>query len=542
MFDIFYIGPKPNLFPFEKEVNNITEAQQLTRTDYCWIVNTYNDYSGWDFLWQPDPWEATHQHVFPSQWQRDSGTYLIPKQEITDVNYRTECLVTRQRPTTDVVLIDHLDNNVSNAKILIENKVKIAKTTKFVDNYLDTLIRIANTATSEYIWVCSSVCNYTDFDFTWHPEPWQQEMLHVFPSGEQKFGDTFYMHVPTFKKNAPQCQLLDWYNNNFCNDQRVPRYKLPVVHHKHDSHVSALPERQQEPLVVYSNTHMWYDTIPDVALWRKETRTILPVNKRGSTVIVPRDAIGKIKEQLWDYEFVAQEEFPGSSDPLDVIFLENGEVNAEENWNHLKDVALAMKPNKLKRVTGVKGRVNAYRAAAEASTTPWFYCVFAKLKIDQNFDFSWQPDCLQQAKHYIFHAENPINGLKYGHMAMIAYNKKLVLENTAPGLDFTLDQAHEVVPMLSGVANYADDTFMAWRTAFREVLKLKHQLSKGPDVDTDYRLRVWLTRGEGDKGEWSKIGATDAVEYYQEVNGDFDKLKLSYDWDWLTQYFHSQNT
>ena len=125
---------------------------------------------------------------------------------------------------------------------------------------------------------------------------------------------------------------------------------------------------------------------------------------------------------------------------------------------------------------------------------------------------------------------------------LIAYNKKLVLENTAPGLDFTLDQAHEVVPMLSGVANYADDTFMAWRTAFREVLKLKHQLSKGPDVDTDYRLRVWLTRGEGDKGEWSKIGATDAVEYYQEVKGDFDKLKLSYDWDWLTQYFHSQNT
>ena len=50
----------------------------------------------------------------------------------------------------------------------------------------------------------------------------------------------------------------------------------------------------------------------------------------------------------------------------------------------------------------------------------------------------WQPDRLQQAKHYIFHAHNPVNGLQYGHMAMIAYNKKLVMTNSAEGLDFTL--------------------------------------------------------------------------------------------------------
>jgi hypothetical protein len=32
-------------------------------------------------------------------------------------------------------------------------------------------------------------------------------------------------------------------------------------------------------------------------------------------------------------------------------------------------------------------------------------------------------------------------------------------------------------------------------------------------------------------------GAQHAVEYYDEVNGDFDKLKLSYDWPWLRAYF-----
>jgi glutaredoxin-related protein len=36
-------------------------------------------------------------------------------------------------------------------------------------------------------------------------------------------------------------------------------------------------------------------------------------------------------------------------------------------------------------------------------------------------------------------------------------------------------------------------------------------------------------------------GANDAVEYYNSVNGDFDKLKLSYEWAWLKQYFNAKH-
>ena len=117
---------------------------------------------------------------------------------------------------------------------------------------------------------------------------------------------------------------------------------------------------------------------------------------------------------------------------------------------------------------------------------------------------------------------------------MIAYNKKLVLANTGEGLDFTMDQAHEVVPLLSGTANYTESPWMAWRTAFREVLKLKHSL---PDVESDYRLRMWLSNaGEAKNAEWSQFGAEDAVEYYDDVGGDFAALKKSYEWAWLASY------
>jgi hypothetical protein len=77
---------------------------------------------------------------------------------------------------------------------------------------------------------------------------------------------------------------------------------------------------------------------------------------------------------------------------------------------------------------------------------------------------------------------------------------------------------------------------MCWRTAFREVLKLKSAL---PDVEAEYRLRTWLTptfRSDARSWKWSHIGAEDAVEYYDEVGGDFDALKKSYDWAWLSSY------
>jgi hypothetical protein len=117
-------------------------------------------------------------------------------------------------------------------------------------------------------------------------------------------------------------------------------------------------------------------------------------------------------------------------------------------------------------------------------------------------------------------------------MSMIAYNKKLVLENTALGLDFTLDSAHEVVPILSGTAYYNDTPWMAWRTAFRECIKL--QCNK--DVESQYRLKQWCTIGDGKNGQYSVWGAEDAVEYWQAVAGDFDELRKSYDWAWLASY------
>jgi hypothetical protein len=193
-----------------------------------------------------------------------------------------------------------------------------------------------------------------------------------------------------------------------------------------------------------------------------------------------------------------------------------------------------------KWVRGIDGRTAAYQEAARRSDTPWFFAVFAKLKVLGN-DFPWHtwfPDYFQEPKHYIFNSRNPVNGLEYGHQGIIAYNKRLVLENNTPGIDFTLSQPHESVPILSGTAHYNQSPWMTWRTAFREVVKLKHFMDTQPTVETEHRLRVWLTVAAGDFAYWSIRGAEDAVAYYTEVGGDYEQLKLSFEWLWLKERFN----
>ena len=493
-----------------------------------WTVPDSVDPDSVDYSWVPDPGDPPYHYQFATQHQKTGGpVYSVPG--ATETKYLAELKIQTAGRATALIEIDHLDGNAGN----INNTTRRVR---YFDNYRDTLVRIAKSLVDdhEYVWICSSICDYTNFDFTWHPEDWQATMLHVFASNEQKFGDTFFMHVPTFAEYGDKKALLEWYDVNFV-DVSVPRRPMPVIQHTEDSHVDAVKNATWSgPLATFTTADAVPSDVFTVPLWRAETKTIVPLSKGAASVIVPRAAIGGICTQLYDYPYVNKTQRFLKEQPLDIVFISNGEKYAGFHEQQLYQSVQrdGLDCNHIHHSAGVNGRVAAYQAAARMSTTPWFFAVFAKLEVDPKFDWSWQPDRMQQPKHYIFHAYNPVNGLTYGHQAMIAYNKQMVLENAGTGLDFTLDQLHEVVPVLSGRANYTETPWMAWRTAFREVLKLKASL---PDVESEYRLRQWLEVDTTDE-QWSMKGAEDAVEYYDEVAGDFTALKKSYEWEWLATY------
>ena len=493
----------------------------------AWTVPDSVDTSDFDFSWVPDPGAPPYIYQFATQHQKTGGpVYTVPG--ATEVKYLSEIKTRATRVATAIYEIDHLDGTAGQIPDTVRR-------VRYFDNYRDTLIRLAKSIGTEheYVWVCSSICDYTDFDFSWHPEAWQATMLHVFASNEQKFGDTFFMHVPTFAAGAESKALLDWYDINYVPNISVPRRPMPVIQHQSDTHVEQVKSATWSgPLALFSVGAI-PDSVPTVPLWRSETKTVVPLSPGASAVIVPRAAPAVILTQLYDYAYIDKSQRTQGDTAQDVIFISNGESMAEQNWQHLVSIC-----PRARRSDGVTGRERAYKAAAELSSTPWFYAVFAKTEVYPTFKFDFQPDRMQQPKHYIFHSRNPLNGLEYGAMNVNLYNRQLVLD-TQPGIDFTLSAAHEVVPMCISITRFNTDPWVTWRSAFREVLKLKLEVDQGADVEIQYRLNTWLTVANGDNAEWCLAGGQDAINYYTAVNGDYEKLSLSFDWQWLQDHYHS---
>jgi len=546
MFDVFYQGPKPNLFAFELYADSLDQAKSLSKTKYFWFINGLNDYSNFDFSYRPPPWEFDFTHVWPSQWQQNGGTILAPK-NCNEFIWHWHTDIVQRQSSAPIFYMDFHNEESESQLVFLQNKWKDIKRIRYIGSHLDVFKRIISQATTEYIWITSSICNYQSFDFSWHPSQWQSEMIHCFSWSDNeriRRGNTFYIHVETYKKQMYELELLDWFKViHYNTEQIVYNFTSPIVYYKGDNLIDAVRSYEfKSPYACFVNSKDLDigDMVgsEQICLWSEKDRQIIPYTSDNSSCLVPKDVKQYLKTQLYDYPYLNNFDIVVKrSKRLDIKFISNGEPDADKWFNHCVEHS---RGSDIERIMNINGRMQAYRAAAEASKTDWFFAVFAKLEVDPDFDWEWQPDYWQEPKHYIFHARNPVNGLVYGHQAMIAYNRRLVLETLESGLDFTLSKAHEVVPILSGVAHFNQDAWTTWRTAFREVLKLKHFLLEAPTIETEYRLKKWLTQAQGSYAEWSIRGSQDAIEYYESVEGDYDKLKLSFEWDWLKNYYKTK--
>ena len=414
----------------------------------------------------------------------------------------------------------------------LQSQFPHARVVRYYDNHLDTIRRCIARARTPFAWVISSCCDYTMFDFDYRAAPWEAYQIHCWASGSEKFGDTFLVNVNEFNKQQ-DIPLLEWYKDVNWHYPGVPRLPWPVLITITEDITAELKQYKFDAPYVWLNQHIDFD----VPLWSK--RAFYSFNDAGSISIAPRDVQAHLVSQIYDYPYIIKQKSADLTPRLlDIIYISNGEPEAERWYEHLVKAC----GREVKRVMNVDGRSQAYRAAAELSTTPWFFTVFAKLEVVEDFDWTWQPDWLQEPKHYIFNSRNPVNGLEYGHMGVIAYNKQLVLDTDSPGLDFTLSKAHAVVPLLSATAHYNTTPELTWRTAFRECIKLKDDAEKTGSIESRYRLDIWLTTAEGNYAESSLQGARDALEYYNEVNGDYTELMRSFEWAWLREYYAMRYT
>ena len=94
-----------------------------------------------------------------------------------------------------------------------------------------------------------------------------------------------------------------------------------------------------------------------------------------------------------------------------------------------------------------------------------------------------------------------------------------------------------VISSQNNAINHFNDTpWLAWRTAFREVVKLLDQCNNKPTVESKYRLKKWCELGNGKNAEWVFCAANDAKEFMESK----DDIMKSYDFEWLKNYYEQK--
>jgi len=242
--------------------------------------------------------------------------------------------------------------------------------------------------------------------------------------------------------------------------------------------------------------------------------------------IIPAIANSKLFSVRQDEYFLSYDittKFP-------VFFLSNGETNADKNWEHLKLIC-----PRAERIDGISPRRSAFLECANlAEKSPYFFVVTGKNRVTDISVFDYIPDNTVPLAHIMFQAKNMSNGLEYGHMAIGCYNKSLILETPENfGLDLTEYGKIYPIPLTVSEAHFATSEYEAWRTAFRETIKLT---LKDTNIAKKW-LNQWLNVAQGDYADWVLRGANDGHNYALFYKNNTHELLKTERWDWLEEYF-----
>jgi hypothetical protein len=222
----------------------------------------------------------------------------------------------------------------------------------------------------------------------------------------------------------------------------------------------------------------------------------------------------------------------------DIIFISYNEPQADENFARLK----ARFPY-AQRVQGIKGIHQAHIAAAKKAFTKMFWVVDADAQILDTFNFDHVVSEYDLENVHVWRSRNPINDLEYGYGGVKLLPKSLTqnMDVSKPDMTTSISSLFKAMPEISNITAFNVDAFNTWKSAFRECVKLASKtIDRQDDVDTNYRLNVWCTRGiDRPFGRQAIEGAVQGKQYGLENKDNNEALKMINDFDWLHEYMNS---
>ncbi len=286
------------------------------------------------------------------------------------------------------------------------------------------------------------------------------------------------------------------------------------------------------------NIENWEDYIEyDIDQWDKNYVHIFNSSSVTMYLVPTSLKIEKGQTEFVDTKFIKASSLRYSN--YDVFFISYDEPGYERNLNYLKQ----KRPNVI-HIKDVKGIFNAHLEAARLSTTDFFWVVDADATVIDAFDFDYRVPEWDFDVVHIWKSINAINFLEYGYGGVKLIPTHLILnadEETAVDVTTSIGAKIKVMNDISNINNFATSPLAAWRSAFRECVKLASGVIKGQvQEETDARLNVWLTRG-GDRplGEYVRGGASAGEWYGKTYSKDKNALARINDYEWLAQEFEN---
>jgi hypothetical protein len=236
---------------------------------------------------------------------------------------------------------------------------------------------------------------------------------------------------------------------------------------------------------------------------------------------------------------------------LDIFYLTYHGDYSEENFNQIKK--LAGENQRVINVADIDGIYNGHKQCALQSETKHFFVVDGDAWVLDDFDFSYVPSetdevypqtCSAQCTH-VWRALNPATGQVYGYggvklFAREAFMDKAYIDVEFPGVDVTTEVAkrgYSYLPIesVSNETRFATTPFNAWKSAFRETVKLASGVAtqdrrkrinewRNPNKDVPYSAEIALGAKMGENYGTANIG-----------NGD--RLFRINNWKWLNTWF-----
>ena len=211
----------------------------------------------------------------------------------------------------------------------------------------------------------------------------------------------------------------------------------------------------------------------------------------------------------------------------DIIFISYNELDADDNFNSLKErFPLA------KRVHGVKGIHQAHIVAAKKSFTRMFWVVDADAVILNSFNFDYKVSDSELDVVHVWRSINPINNLSYGYGGVKLLPKQLTInmDTTTTDMTMNISSKFKAVDEISNITAFNTDAFSTWRSAFRECCKL----TVINNEESLARLAVWNKLNENAPyGFYAYSGALAGRTYGEKNASNKEALSKINDFTWL---------